>query len=371
MKRLAYPLLLAFGLYLSTLYQPAYARAYAQRSEPPTKAALLYLAQSCTNRFDATEAARYLEEVYENEAGGFRQGLVEVRDFFRWIAALSRGTGSRGYPKAEGPLNCALAIQEFLYGPAHLKIVEDLRDLAQLYAYLDRFAHAEALLRRALAIREGALDRDDPNLAVSLVDLAHLYFVQRRLAEAEPLLERALAIREKALPPEHEDVALSVYYLAHIYYDQARYSEAEPFYERALALNKKAFGTDHPNLADISNKLGLLYGGRDRYADAERSFKRAITVNESAFGSTYPGIAENLNNLALLYFEQERYADAEPHFERALALSENERARVIEHTDVAEILENYARLLRATNRSKEAAKLEARAKRKRGTVIGR
>ena len=70
-------------------------------------------------------------------------------------------------------------------------------------------------------------------------------------------------------------------------------------------------------------------------------------------------MAISLNNLALLYRAQGKYTEAEPLFRRALAVWE--KALGPEHPNVAMALENYAALLRKTNRAAEAAKLEARA----------
>ena len=71
-------------------------------------------------------------------------------------------------------------------------------------------------------------------------------------------------------------------------------------------------------------------------------------------------MALSLNNLALLYKDQGRYAEAEPLYKRALAIWE--KALGPEHPHVATILENYAALLRKTERTTEATKMEARAK---------
>ena len=64
--------------------------------------------------------------------------------------------------------------------------------------------------------------------------------------------------------------------------------------------------------------------------------------------------------MAFLYQSQRRYAEAEPLYQRALAIVE--KALGPEHPHVAGGLENYAVLLRATGRSDEATKMEARAK---------
>jgi hypothetical protein len=59
-------------------------------------------------------------------------------------------------------------------------------------------------------------------------------------------------------------------------------------------------------------------------------------------------VAWSLNSLAELHRAQGRYAEAEPFSERALAI--RERTLGPDHPDVAAVLENYARLLRATGR---------------------
>jgi tetratricopeptide (TPR) repeat protein len=61
----------------------------------------------------------------------------------------------------------------------------------------------------------------------------------------------------------------------------------------------------------------------------------------------------------LLYYNQGKYAEAEPLYKRALAISE--KALGADHPAVADVLENYASLLRTTGRDSEAEKLEARA----------
>ncbi len=57
---------------------------------------------------------------------------------------------------------------------------------------------------------------------------------------------------------------------------------------------------------------------------------------------------------------QGRYAESEPFYKRALTIVE--KALGPEHPNVATSLENYALLLRATGRTAEADKMEARAK---------
>ena len=96
-----------------------------------------------------------------------------------------------------------------------------------------------------------------------------------------------------------------------------------------------------------------------RYADAEKSFQSALKEAEG-FGQEDLRLALTLNNLAFLYQAQGKYAEAEPLYKRSLAIWE--RTLGPEHPNVAQSLENYAALLRETNREAEAARMEARAK---------
>ena len=71
-------------------------------------------------------------------------------------------------------------------------------------------------------------------------------------------------------------------------------------------------------------------------------------------------MATALNNLANLYRDRGWYVDAKPLYQRALAILE--KALGSDHPNLATSLENYAALLRKTERGNEAAKLEAHAK---------
>ena len=94
-----------------------------------------------------------------------------------------------------------------------------------------------------------------------------------------------------------------------------------------------------------------------RYADAEEPLKAALKEVQGLGQDIRLGTT--LNKLALLYHAQGMYAEAEPLYKRSLAIRE---ALGSEHSNLAQGLENYATLLRATNREDHAAKLRARAR---------
>jgi tetratricopeptide (TPR) repeat protein len=97
---------------------------------------------------------------------------------------------------------------------------------------------------------------------------------------------------------------------------------------------------------------------RGHYARAEKLFAAAVKEAEQ-FGGNDPRLARSLNDLAAAYAVQGKYADAEPLYKRSLAILE--KVYGPNAPSVATALSNYAQLLRATNRTGEAAELEARA----------
>ena len=236
----------------------------------------------------------------------------------------------------------ALAIQENVLGPRHLKIVASLNNLAALYDNQGQYTTAEPLYQRALDISEKALGPEHPSVAISLNNLAELYRTQSNYAEAEPLFQRALTIFEKALGPEHPNVAISLNNLAALYDDQGNYTTAEPFYQRALTIFEKALGPEHPSVATNLNNLALLYYAQGNYAKAQPLFQRALDISEKALGPEHPSVATILNSLAELHSAQGNYTKAEPLYQRSLAISEKTLGP--EHPAVAASLNNLAEL---------------------------
>ncbi len=104
---------------------------------------------------------------------------------------------------------------------------------------------------------------------------------------------------------------------------------------------------------------GMKAYQQGRYTDAETSWLAALEEAKQ-FGDEDVRLATSLNNLALLYNTQGQYGQAEPLYLRALAILEKTLGP--EHPNVASGLENYADLLRKTDRNAEADKLEERAR---------
>lgn len=126
----------------------------------------------------------------------------------------------------------------------------------------------------------------------------------------------------------------------------------------ALALTGETTAAQERRWEEL-NDSGVEAWQQGRFAEAEEFFLAALR-EAGKFAPQDPRLATSLNNLATLYFLQEKFAHAEPLYQRALAIVE--KALGSDHPDLAVMLDNYAALLRKTDREAEAEKMDARAK---------
>ena len=185
-----------------------------------------------------------------------------------------------------------------------------------------------------------------------------------RYGEAEELL---LLAADRAANFAAHDLrrAMTLNDLADICILEDRHPEAEVLYRQATEVMEAALGSDHLDLAGHLATVAAFYAEQGIYPEAEPRYERAVAILETALGWADPDLAANRAALASVYYHQGLLAEAEPLYERSLAVLE--LALEPDNVRLAEILEEYAGLLRATNRGAEAGPLEARARRIRAT----
>ncbi len=106
------------------------------------------------------------------------------------------------------------------------------------------------------------------------------------------------------------------------------------------------------------NEVGLFLHTRATYAEAEPLYERALAIREAALGLEHSDVAQSLNNLAELYQVQGQYREAAALYERALWIME---PTLRTHPSSATKLENYANCLDNLSRGEEAGQFRARA----------
>ena len=118
-------------------------------------------------------------------------------------------------------------------------------------------------------------------------------------------------------------------------------------------------------MATSLEALGWWYAKQGKVAEAEPLLKRALSTFENALGPDHPHVAQCCAKLAHACCAQGKNVEAESCCKQALATYE--KAPGADPLGFAKALEEYATVLRNTNRVAEAEKLEARAKAIRGT----
>lgn len=105
--------------------------------------------------------------------------------------------------------------------------------------------------------------------------------------------------------------------------------------------------------------VGLQAYQRNHFGDAGLNFLNALWAAEKV-GPQDRRVGLSLFLLAEVYRAQGKPAEAEPLFMRTMAIREKVLGQA--HPDVAATLEDYAALLRKTDRAPESARIETRAR---------
>ncbi len=167
------------------------------------------------------------------------------------------------------------------------------------------------------------------------------------------MFQRSLAIREKLLGSRHSDIAPALENLAWVFFFYNQFIDAEPVLQRALEIWTATKEPTSPMIAQAMDNLGTLYSAQKRYADAEPFFKKALLIRETKD-------IESLSNLALLYAATKDLKRSDDYFQRAILVSEKGLGG--DHPDTADLLDEYASMLRTAGRILDAKKVEAHSK---------
>ncbi len=227
------------------------------------------------------------------------------------------GAGSQARQVTESLLRRALDLRRTVPGKGDLSAAETLEDLSTLAYQRGGWRQAEVLEQQALAIFRRRLPAGHPRLAKSLGDLGRVYFQQGRYGEAEPLLKGAVAGLERAVPPDPLALAEASNALAELYRAEGRYEVAEALFRRGLALARQAGDVDL--LPGILGNLAGVYRDQNRFEEVEPLLAEALALRESRAEDEPEALAGTYLNQADVYRLQGRYEDAEELAAKALA----------------------------------------------------
>ncbi len=223
---------------------------------------------------------------------------------------------------------------------------------------------------------------DSPNFkTLMLVDqlevydrLAGLYFSGRNYQQAENNNMKAIEMREKHWSNSQISASDRAYFsLTGIFYEQSlsylgraqlqlkKYEDARRNLTRALEINEKFNSSDDLRFQGLA-AIAKSYYQQGKYAEAKPYYVRAIAA---PFYETHFETSDVVCDLANINREEGLFAIAELQYQRAIRIMEwyeKDSKGVLVFDNVAiRNLREYAKLLRKTDRTEEAIKLEAKA----------
>lgn len=221
------------------------------------------------------------------------------------------------------------------------------------------FAAAARRFKTAISYARIGSRKDPRLLARSYADMAFVLHRQGRNAEAEPMAKWALKVREARFREGTEPMAQILYTVAMIEIDLEKYPEAERDFVRCVSNYESVYGASSPRLAPYLNDLAFFYMTQRKYAKAEPLYGRCLAFPEKFLPANDPDRIVSLFGMGNVYYLEGQDEKAEPFYKKALEQLDLRPTNPALHAD---LLENYAGLLRRTQRPAEADSLLERAK---------
>jgi tetratricopeptide (TPR) repeat protein len=239
------------------------------------------------------------------------------------------------------------------------RVLQTRLALADLYIVLGRVGDAEEQYGEVIRQQRAAYGDTNEATADSLNRLGVLFADDGRASDALPLFEESLRVRARLYGPDHPSTVATMQNLASAYHEVGRYEEAEKLYVRALEAYEKK-GDAYLGVASVAqNNLACLYRSMGRGSQAESLHLHAIALSIEINGPKNPNVAIFSRDLANLFAEQERYRAAEARYKIAMQVFVANYGNT--HEELRRTLLDYAAMLRAEGREREAGQMEASA----------
>lgn len=306
---------------------------------------------------------------------------TDLRSELERLARTQRGAD------AEQDYLRVLEIDKRLYGPDDMKMGGDQEALGKLYLEEGKYAAALPLLQHGLEVmkakpapeHESRMDKrfDASDLSRSERALAQAYAGAGKDAEAEEIYKRIISTDEADATRDRVEIDMDLSgdlrELSGVYRQEHRYDEALETIKRSEAIDSEItnskFGKSEAKSGNpgptvwfwlSQNELAEIYREKGDSAAAEPLFQSSLEMTQHMrLAPGHPKLAQLLDNYATLLRDGGKYEEAEALYKRSL----ESWAKCVypENADAAETLTNYSALLRKLNRPAEAEPLEARA----------
>jgi tetratricopeptide (TPR) repeat protein len=204
----------------------------------------------------------------------------------------------------------------------------------------------------------GKIVDNDPSLPLNPLfsTLTDVFYKQRRFAAAEPLYKKIISIDETTLGPEYPATGYDVNNLALLYLSEGRIKEATPLLERALHIFQKNYGQDNLAVVRCQANLASVYTHAGQFESAKTLLDVALSSSNKLLGENSFESGSILNKLGYLFYKQGQFEQASGYFAKAVKTLQGTSGA--SGKMIAASLTDYARSLRAQNRTQEASEAE-------------
>jgi serine/threonine protein kinase len=225
------------------------------------------------------------------------------------------------YSHAQPLVEQAVRIQRRVLGPEHRDTLSSMRLQATILRISQRYDESERLIRETLATERRVLGAEDPETLNSMNELAITLGEEGYFSEQEKLERETLAIRRRVLGGEHPATLGSMETLADALTNGGHYAEAEKLQREALDIQRRVFGREDMRTLFSMSSLAWTLERQGRLAEAENLQRSALNTERHVLGPENPGILFSLESEAIYFSLQGHYSGAEKLFREAIKIA--------------------------------------------------
>jgi tetratricopeptide (TPR) repeat protein len=282
--------------------------------------------------------------------------LNETRESLSQTIQKYRGSGS--LQEAEKSLTLLLNLDEKAYGRSRSEVAEDLDALSDVLSEDGKYAEAETALKAALASYAVIEGPERTKNSFYLTRLAILAGRQQKFAEAEKVYEEMLTVQRKE---QGFESPMTLADLAELYHAAKDYEESEAIYRKVI--ESKLLEPGSGVALGAIERLSTVYEEQGKSEQAEALYRKAVETNLTSLPHGHLTTIAELNDLGLFCERRESFQEAEEYYMRALEQFDGLASDAgLMDSNVAVVIENYARILRDEGRLTEAEQYESSGK---------
>jgi tetratricopeptide (TPR) repeat protein len=222
--------------------------------------------------------------------------------------------------------------------------------LAYTYAEMGQTDKAQSNYQKALDLREKLKIKDQETAAI-MAELGKISDRSKDYPKALSLLEPRLTIVKGLFKPNTSQMVDAIMDLGNAYKDSGNPNKQLDLYQQYASEAKTASCANDPIAFTVYREAADALLDKGRFAEADQYYEQILSVEKD--GKYY---ANDLDGYAVTLFKTGQYDKAEVICKRIITVIASEK--IVDHQKLGSAYKNYAKLLRVTNREKQAEEVE-------------